>query len=281
MRSVEINWAAEHPDAPRVSSASVNKMIGGIQAIVTWAREKGGMVPANVPNPFEKLRLEEAEPEGGPFEADELARLFGSLRSKDTSGIDYWLCVTALYTGMRRAEIMGLRASDITLDAGTGSHMIAVREHDDRRLKNKGSARTIPVHGELIRLGFLELAEAALADPKVNPKGWLFPSVALTQRGAANWSAQFSKRMNGLGLSGTRKGLHSLRHCFKDALRAGGVPEDLSDALTGHSGGGVGRSYGARTRHAAQRHRIIIERFGTKRMVEAIDTVKYPGLIAR
>ena len=119
----------------------------------------------------------------------------------------------------------------------------------------------------------MDIVEAARAR---GGKAWLFLAVS-TERGKQNWSQRFSKCMRELGFRG-RKGLHSLRHNFKDALRAGGVPEDLSDALTGHSGGGVGRRYGARARHAKQRHKVIIERFGMKRMVEAIEKVEYPSI---
>jgi hypothetical protein len=43
-----------------------------------------------------------------------------------------------------------------------------------------------------------------------------------------------------------QQGLCSIR-CFKDALRAAGVSEDVNDALTGHAGAGtVGRTYGAK-----------------------------------
>jgi sulfite reductase beta subunit-like hemoprotein len=52
----------------------------------------------------------------------------------------------------------------------------------------------------------------------------------------------------------------------------------LSDALTGHSMATVGRSYGARARHGKQRHKIIVDRFGMPRLVEAIETVGYPTI---
>ena len=62
---------------------------------------------------------------------------------------------------------------------------------------------------------------------------------------------------------------HSLRHNFKDASRAAKVPEDLNDALTGHSTrGSVGRSYGAKD---------IVIRFGMPTLIEAISRIKYAG----
>jgi hypothetical protein len=69
-----------------------------------------------------------------------------------------------------------------------------------------------------------------------------------------------------------------LRHNFKDALRAAGVAEDLNDALTGHTNQTVGRSYGARARHAKERHKVIVDRFGMTQLVEAIGRVKYPSI---
>ena len=59
------------------------------------------------------------------------------------------------------------------------------------------------------------------------------------------------------------------RHGFKDALRRAGVSEDLNDALTGHSGGGVGRSYGAKE---------MERRFGLRALSEAVAKVHYRGL---
>ena len=40
------------------------------------------------------------------------------------------------------------------------------------------------------------------------------------------------------------KTFHSFRHTFKRACREAGLGEEIDNALTGHSGGGVGRSYG-------------------------------------
>jgi hypothetical protein len=53
------------------------------------------------------------------------------------------------------------------------------------------------------------------------------------------WSQSFSKHIKQLGFSG-RKGAAFATHSFMDVLRVGGAAKDLSDALTGHSGGSVG-----------------------------------------
>lgn len=94
-------------------------------------------------------------------------------------------------------------------------------------LKTAGSARTIPIHPELVRLGLLDYV---LGQQEARG-GWLFPAVA-TDKAANNYSAWVGRWLDRLVLGGGRRGLHSLRHCFKDALRAGGVDEGLGDALT-------------------------------------------------
>ena len=85
---------------------------------------------------------------------------------------------------------------------------------------------------------------------------------------AESWSKWFGKYIRDLGIKNPV--FHSFRHNFKDALRAGGVAEDLNDALTGHtSGGGVGRTYGAKD---------MMRRFGLKKLHEAVSAANYEGL---
>src|SRR5262249_53994436 len=149
--------------------------------------------------------------------------------------------------------------------AGHWTLVIRAEKKAGKSLKTKGSARTIPAHSTLMHLGFLDLVEAAR---ERGNEAWLFPAIAPKGGNIDAWGKWFGRYLDTLGLTDERKGLHSLRHCFKDALRAGGVQEELSDALTGHSNTTVGRSYGAR--HAKHRHKTIIDRFGMAQMVEAI-----------
>jgi len=156
-----------------------------------------------------------------------------------------------------------LRTADVSKDSTTEQWMVAIYIDRDagKTLKTKGSARTIPLHPELVRLGFLDFVETTRSG---GGDAWLFPAVAAA-KGAKAWTKWFGRYLDDLGITDGRKGLHSLRHCFKDALRAGSVQEDLNDALTGHSVASVGRSYGARACHPAQisEHRSTSRALGT------------------
>jgi integrase len=272
-------WHRAHLEAPCLTPATVNKLLGGVQAIAQWAI-KNGLVPEDTRDAFAGMKLQIDERGGGPFEPEELHRLFASpifTEGERPPGCQgdtaFWLPLMALFTGCRRSELMLRKVSDISQEDGHWCLIIKADKQAGQTLKTAGSARTIPIHPELIRLGLLEFVRA----PRVQG-GWLFPAVA-DAKAANTWSAWVGRWLDRLGLGGGRRGLHSLRHCFKDALRAGDVAEDLSDALTGHSGGrSVGRLYGARAKHPSQRHKVIVQRFGMPRLVAALGKVEYPSI---
>lgn len=138
-----------------------------------------------------------------------------------------------------------------------------------KTLKTKGSARTVPVHPSLVRQGWLSHVDGTRRSD--GEKAWLFPQIAPTQLGALQaWSKWFNRRLRTLGVTDRQKVFHSFRHLFKDALRAARIPEDLNDALTGHSNSTVGRGYGAKE---------IVRRFGMPTLKDAIDRVTYKGLV--
>ena len=90
-----------------------------------------------------------------------------------------------------------------------------------------------------------------------------------TKKQSGQWTKWFNRRLRSIGITDKRKVFHSFRHLFKDALRSAGVPEDLNDALTGHSNSSVGRGYGAKE---------ILRRFGMDALKDAIYSVKYKEL---
>jgi integrase len=135
-----------------------------------------------------------------------------------------------------------------------------------RTLKTKSTARTIPLHPELIRIGFLRFVESRRGE---GAKAWLFPLIAPGTNGAAAFSKWFGRHLSNLGITDERKVFHSFRHNAKDALRRAKVQEDLNDAITGHAGGGVGRGYGTKD---------ILARYGTAQVAEAVESIRYPNL---
>jgi integrase len=273
------DWGRAHPEARKISEATINKQLSAVQAILVWANNNG-LVPEDIgwSDPFSKMRLPEDQSDREPFELAELKKIFSStlfggdkkLRgSRGEAGT--WLPLIALFTGARQAEIAGLTVADVQSDPGTGISYIVIAEQlkTGKRLKTKMSQRAIPVHDQLISLGLLDYVASRKDSGET---AWLFPTVAPDKKGAVQaWSKWFGRYLRKtVGIVDATKVFHSFRHGFKDAARSGGVPLETHDALMGQSSASaVSQGYGAKQ---------MLQRFTAKALKEAVDKVQYPGL---
>ena len=149
---------------------------------------------------------------------------------------------------------------------------ITIREDAEtgRTVKTENSVRAVPVHSELIRIGFLDFVENRRAVDGASAR--LFPQITKGPKGSfgETWSKWFGRYKRSLGISNENSVFHSFRHGFKDALRQAQVGEDINDALTGHSGSNkVARGYGWKD---------MVRRFGLQALSAAVEKVRYPGL---
>ncbi|TFZ58826.1 site-specific integrase [Methylorubrum sp. Q1] len=185
------------------------------------------------------IRLREA------FNHDDLISLFSSEKSCGPHEPEkYWIPLIGLYTGARLNEIGQLMRSDI--DIGVIPHLRITDQTDiagaTKRLKNASSRRIVPIHPNLITLGFLDYVRGESSYrlfPKLPHDGIYEPTKAYSQ-----W---FGRHLRSIGIVSKGKVFHSLRHTFKDACRKAGIEEEVHDALTGHSNlRNVGRSYGSK-----------------------------------
>lgn len=165
----------------------------------------------------------------------------------------YWLPLLALFTGARLEELGQLRITDITeltyadLDGqNRTADFILILEDDEagQSLKNANSERRVPVHPELIRLGFLEYC----ADMKRQGHTRLFPELKPNKFGTltAKWGEWFGSYKRGqCGVTDSRMTFHSFRHTFKQYARQVGMVEGIQRQIMGHSGDDVADDYGS------------------------------------
>jgi integrase len=273
-------WSRQHPDVERISPATVNKWLTCLQAVVNWARDNGAIPDDLVwADPVSNMRLPEAKPNRQPWEPNELSLLFQSpvftegLRPEGGKGeAAFWLPLLALYSGARLSELAPLTVDDIKIDAQSGVRFVTVIEDATvgRSVKTKTSVRAVPLHSELLRIGFMDFVEHARE--KGGSSGRLFQEIERGPKGTFGevWSKWFGRHKRSLGIDNENSVFHSFRHGFKDALRATQVSEDINDALTGHAGGNrVARGYGWKD---------MVRRFGFPSLHTAVEKVAYPGL---
>ncbi|WP_440984403.1 site-specific integrase [Shinella sumterensis] len=150
----------------------------------------------------------------------------------------YWLPILAAYTGARRAELCDLLTSDIRFSEPHNCYYVDIGPREHRRLKNIQSQRQIPLHQELIRLGFVAYVEA------LRDEAFLFPDL---RRGSGKTSAGdvFNKswqKIRAASLPNAKaenKVFHSFRHWCNNEMKQIGVSAEIRKDLLGHTNNGV------------------------------------------
>jgi len=275
-----VEWSREHPGTICIAAPTINKWLTCLQGVLNWAR-KNGVIPDEAPwaDPVAGMRLKEARSKRRPWEPEELSVFFRSpiyvqgARPKGGKGeASYWLPLLALYSGARLNELAPMCANDVKFDAASGVRFLTVIEDDEvgRSLKTETSVRAVPIHPELVRIGFIEFVDHVRSSGGQSAR--LFPKLQQGSKGGFGeaFSKWFGRYKRSLGIDNEKSVFHSFRHGFKDALRGAGVNEDVNDALTGHGGGNaVARGYGSDD---------MVRRFGFTTLNAAIEKAQYPGL---
>jgi integrase len=182
-------WGRTHPEAPKVSPGTINKQLGAVQAIAAWAFANG-VVPEDTAwaDPFARMRVQGEQSERTSFENADLRLLFAApvfTKHEYPEGgrgvAAFWLPLLALFTGARQAELAGLTTADVQIEPETSSPLLYITSQASlgKRLKTKASERVIPIHTQLVKLGFLKYADELRK--RDGAKAFLFPPVAPNQ----------------------------------------------------------------------------------------------------
>ncbi|WP_157222783.1 DUF6538 domain-containing protein [Pseudomonas sp. GM67] len=163
---------------------------------------------------------------------------------KDYGQTLYWLPLLMYYTGARREELCQLAAKDVQEVDGFAFLAILSLDEEDagRTVKTESSRRRVPLHDDLVSLGFLTYTRS------VPQKGQLFPQLKPSPAGfyGANVGKAWAKYLREVvQLQSSASPSHGFRHTFKTLSRQVGIPEDVHDAMTGHNDGSVSRDYGS------------------------------------
>lgn len=268
----EILKRFEGKDLERLTPRTVNeKSLAAIRAVFGYATANG----FRDDNPLANIKAAgeaSQEPSRLPYSPAELRTIFGS--PVFTEGKRYeggggeaskWLPLLGLLTGGRLEELGRLEVADIGTEQGV--HYLFIRPGEGtRRVKNLRSRRKVPLHPELIRLGFLEYVQAR-RDAKDRQ---LFPALKSErdQRTAA-FSQWWKRYTDGLGITDKKKVFHSFRHGVKRALRDAQVDEALAKALMGHADKEVAGRYGLDEEGLG---------FSLPTLRDALARLVYPGL---
>jgi integrase len=188
------------------------------------------------------------DPEHGQrhFKQEELARLFegaemAAIARDPSEAHKFWLPHVGLFTGARVNELCQLNPQiDIRQDAGSGVWFFDITDKSEahaelkKSVKTKGSKRQVPVHPQLLKLGFLDYLEHV----KESGHKILFPgfppSVGRASPKASKWFGGFLAELQLRDQTpGARLvGMHAFRSTLLNRAQALQVVD--AEAITGH-----------------------------------------------
>lgn len=114
----------------------------------------------------------------------------------------------------------------------------------NKSVKSIAGLRKVPLHSDLIELGFLDFAAKRAKQDKPNVR--LFSEIPFGVDGQASteYSKVFGRLMDKVGLKDPQLVFHSWRHGVEDALRDAGCQPYTIDRIIGHADATMGGKYG-------------------------------------
>jgi integrase len=257
----------EHPDRKTTSKTARDRLIW-VKSLLQFATQDLGLIKQNPWTGFDiKFRTTNKR---RPWNPVELLKLFSQplhtayqLPANNKAGKDaaYWIPLLGIYTGARLGELAQLRVIDVRIDGAIPILTIS-KEGDGQHVKTKAGLRDVPIHSELIRLGFLDY----VAKAKQSTQVVLWPELP-TRAGKPGgyFSHWFGSYRRSLGFD-KNPDFHCFRHTVRTQMAEAGIPEAVIDTLVGHE---ISGSVGAKV----YTHRT------PRTLSEAIEVLRHPTLV--
>lgn len=168
------------------------------------------------------------------FTVDQVQKIYAPEALATLNEPTRWGALLGLYTGARVTEVGQLALKDFSVTDGVWCMVITDDGHG-QSLKNDVSARTIPIHPDLIALGLMDRVERLRAKGETQ----LFPRAkAGSVNGMGNWlSKSYGRHLADLGIApdGPGKvGFHSLRKTAIEGMTRAGVRTEARAQYVGH-----------------------------------------------
>jgi integrase len=154
-----------------------------------------------------------------------------------TTAAKRWSPILCAFSGARIGEIVQLRKEDFRKEGDV--HVMRITP--DAGTVKAGGYRDVPLHPQLIEMGFMDFVDAAPAGPLFYPnrKGAKPTSAARTVAGRiSEWLQKLEVVPEGVSPS------HGWRHRFKTVGRDEGISDRTLDAIQGHAAKTAGDNYG-------------------------------------
>lgn len=248
----------------RLSANTVRNKFNHVRALFTFATVDKLILNSN---PFEQVRppgrLVKHAKAQKEFTKEELRRIFSTplftreefspFKRADYGQTLFWLPLLMYYTGARPKELLQLQRKNLKSvmftndESGDARQVYTLMVTDEdgshgQTTKTATSYRELPIHYDLIKLGFWEYVSRFKDRESIWPTMREDQSVSQYRMNfAKKWKAYIQEHA---GIDSEAKPLYGYRHGLKSAFRDIGIDSNVHNAITGHAGGGVGDKYG-------------------------------------
>ena len=254
---------AEHLNQLARSSSTIEGYATALTAMGAHHRDRGESVPTWSLGNLLRRDAKTAKEKRAAYNLEEMLAVLSNAASYlEREPGKFWVTALAMFTGARIEEICQLNLHTDLKQEGEVWYLDINDKTDpngasNKRLKNKSSARLVPVHSALIETGLINYLKGLSSSKSQRPfeMTWL-PLVG--NRDHPKWSHKIAKwggrelrKLDHLNKieKGTLSYFHSFRHSFDTHLDRQGVPEHRRALLTGHTTGGISSSTYSKVSH--------------------------------
>ncbi len=247
----------ERAGRKRLSRETIVKLLSHVRSYFGWAVESGFIAenPAEKVKPRTETREERDQIPRRALAPSELDTLFRSplfvgcrgLNLRHQPGLKvfrdgrFYFFLAGLLTGARTEELADAPSTLVDF------HGILCLDLREAATKTSAGPRLVPVLPALRKTGFVDFARG---EERAGRK--LFREVT------RDWSGWTNAYLDNIGITDRAVTGYSLRHNFRQMLRASGITQELMDKVFGHEGQSVGSGYGRDLSPAEAR--LVIER---------------------
>jgi integrase len=249
-----IDWKGYLLDFCKLSAKTVNDIyLSAIRSLFLWAFENERLT-SNVAGTVRQAKPRTVLNRERGFTDDEALNVLRASRqhtpkanqhgyvkeTKHMTAAKRWAPILCAFTGARISEVTQLRKEDVREVNGRW----IIRITPEAGTVKAGGFRDVPLHRQIVALGFLEFVDASSEGP-------LFHGAtdhAQYATASASVSDELAKWLRRANI--VPKGLqpnHAWRHRFKTKSRDLGLSPQVVEAIQGHASGTAGDRYGATT----------------------------------
>ena len=258
----------------RLSMTTVKRHFAALGRFFAYLKQRGDYPGENPAYGFEFPDKRRDRDKRSMWEGEPLRKLFASpvwtgcsseaRRSRPGQHIikddKYWLPLLGLYHGNRLEEFAQLHRADVRQEDGIW--FFDINDEGNKRVKNEQSKRRVPLHPELLRIGFLDYVKTVAPNENDRVFPLLRPGGPDNKLGFffTKWWSKYRKDVDVY-----EKGLdyHSFRASVATKLAQANVSLEVRNELLGHEG-------------KSTDERNYQKGFPLKLLAEAIGKVSWP-----